>query len=173
MPGRSTPRCASRWHAYAALRVNASIFSYVFDDMQVGMIEVSDSGQPTSFTGNAGEAERWGSELELQWSPTDNLLLAASWAHMDGDFEEYPPQCGTGAFLNTCIDTDDIAQRSNAADDQLSLVGDWVFAKTDWADFMAHVEVFWQDETAAAAMWPTTYDIPGGSYPYIHDHIML
>ncbi|MBK6279536.1 MAG: TonB-dependent receptor [Gammaproteobacteria bacterium] len=155
------------------LRVNASVFSYVYDDMQVGMIEVSDSGQPTSFTGNAGKAERWGSELELQWSPLDNLLIAASWAHMDGDFEEYPPQCGTGDFLNTCINTNDIARRTNAPDDQLSLVGDWVFASTDWADFMAHLEVFWQDETAAAAMWPTTYDIPGGSYPYIYDHIML
>ena len=48
-----------------------------------------------------------------------------------------------------------------------------LFAQTDWADFMAHVEMYWQDETAAAAMWPTTYDIPGGSYPYIYDHIML
>jgi iron complex outermembrane receptor protein len=80
------------------LRVNASIFTYTYDDMQVGQIEVSPSGQPTSFTGNAGKAERWGSELELQWSPLDNLLVAASWVHLDGDFEEYPPQCGTGAY---------------------------------------------------------------------------
>ena len=88
-------------------------------------------------TGNAGKAERWGSELELQWSPLDNLLVAATWAHLDGDFEEYPELCGTGAYASTCIQTEDLALRSNAADDQLSLVTDWVFAQTDWADFMA------------------------------------
>jgi iron complex outermembrane receptor protein len=141
--------------------------------MQVGMIEVSESGQPTSFTGNAGKAERWGSELELQWSALENLLLSASWAHLDGDFEQYPAQCGTGAYLDTCISTDDIARRTNAADDQLSLVGDWVFASTDWADFMAHVELFWQDETYGAPLWAGSYEIDGGAYPYIFDNIVM
>ncbi|MCG3170056.1 MAG: Vitamin B12 transporter BtuB [Pseudomonadales bacterium] len=155
------------------LRVNASIFTYTYDDMQVGMIEVSDSGQPTSFTGNAGKAERWGSELELQWSPLDNLLLTASWAHLDGDFDKYPAQCGTGAYLDTCIETNDIARRTNAPDDQLSLVGDWVFASTDWADFMAHVEVFWQDESYGSPLWGGSYEIEGGSYPYIYDDIVM
>jgi len=155
------------------LRVNASIFTYVYDDMQVGMIEVNDSGQPTSFTANAGKAERWGTELELQWSPLDNLLLTANWSHLDGDFDKYPAQCGLGAYLDTCIDTDDIARRTNAPDDQLSLVGDWVFAHTDWAEFMAHVEVFWQGETYAAPLWPGSYEIPGGAYPYIYDDIVL
>ena len=137
------------------------------------MIEVSDSGQPTSFTGNAGKSERWGSELELQWSPLDELLLSASWAHLDGDFDEYPARCGTGAYLGTCINTNDIARRTNAADDQLSLVGDWVFASTDWADFMAHVEVLWRDETYASPLWGGTYEIEGGSYPYIFDDIVM
>ncbi len=155
------------------LRVNAAIFSYVFDDMQVAMIEVSDSGQPTSFTGNAGKAERWGSELELLWSPLDNLLLSVSWAHMDGDFDKYPAQCGTGAYLDVCINTNDIARRTNAANDQLSLVGDWVFASTDWADFMAHLEVFWQGKTYGAPLWATTYDQGDGGYPYIEDNIVL
>ncbi|MDY0067968.1 MAG: TonB-dependent receptor plug domain-containing protein [Steroidobacteraceae bacterium] len=155
------------------LRINASLFSYVYDDMQVGMIEVSDSGQPTSFTGNAGKAERWGSELEVQWSPLDNLLVAASWAHLDGDFDRYPAQCGTGAYLHTCINTNDIAKRTNAADDQLSLVADWVFASTDWADLMAHVAVYWQDETYATPLWAGSYEIEGGSYPHIFDHIVM
>ncbi len=155
------------------LRVNASIFSYVFDDMQVAMIKVSDSGQPNSFTGNAGKAERWGSELELQWSPLDNLLLSASWAHLDGDFDKYPAQCGTGAYLDVCINTNDLAKRTNAPKDQLSLVGDWVFASTDWADFMAHLELFWQDESYASPLWATTYDLGDGGYPYIQDYIVL
>ena len=162
------------------LRVNASVFAYVFDDMQVGMIRVEENGDPTSFTGNAGKAERWGSELELQWLPLEDLLLAASWSHMEGEFEDYPPQCGDGAYLNTCIDTDGIAQRSLSPDDSLSLTGDWVFARTEAAEFIAHLELFWQDEVPASAMWPGSYgqDLDGdgtqeGNYPYIFDHIML
>lgn len=156
------------------LRVNASLFAYTFDDMQVGMIRVSDSGDPTSYTGNAGKAKRWGSELEVQWLPVEDLLIAASWSHMDGGFEDYPPQCGTGAFLTTCIDTDGIAERALSPDDSLSLTADWVFAHTELAEFMLHVEAFWQDAVPASAMWPGGYDQNGaGNYPYIYDPIML
>ncbi|MBK6279863.1 MAG: TonB-dependent receptor [Gammaproteobacteria bacterium] len=156
------------------LRVNASIFTYTYDDMQVGQIKVGPTGQPTSSTVNAGKAERWGSELELQWSPLDNLLVAATWAHLDGDFEEYPPLCGTGAYANTCIDTSDLALRSNSADDQLSLVTDWVFAQTDWADFMAHLEMFWQDEVPTSALWTNNYAAgAGNTFPYVYEPIML
>ena len=161
------------------LRVNASIFSYAYDDLQVSQIKVSPTGQPTSYITNAGQADRWGSELELQWSPLDNLLIAASWAHIDGDFDEFPPLCGTGAYADVCLKTDDKARRGVAADDQLSLITDWVFASTDWADFMAHVEVFWQDESAASALWTNNYavrDASGatvGTYPVIYDPIIL
>ena len=161
------------------LRLNASIFSFTYDDMQVSQIAAGPGGAATSFIGNAGKAERWGSELELQWSPLDNLLVAASWAHMDGDFEEFPAHCGTGAYANVCLETKDDALRAQSADDQLSLVTDWVFASTDWADFMAHVEVFWQDETAASALWTDTYavrDASGatvGAYPVVYEPIMM
>ena len=155
------------------LRLNASIFSFVYDDLQVSQIQVNAQGQPTSYIGNAGEAERWGSEVELQWSPLDDLLVAASWAHLDGDFEKFPPLCGTGAYASVCIETEDKARRASSADDQLSLITDWVFASTDWADFMAHVEVFWQDETAASALWTNNYAVTGGTYPYIYEPIIL
>ncbi|MCG3168617.1 MAG: hypothetical protein CALGDGBN_00114 [Pseudomonadales bacterium] len=152
------------------LRVNASIFAFTYDDMQIGTIKVDpNTGTPTSGFQNAGKAERWGSEIELLWVPTDDLRFAASWAHLDGDFEEYPPVCGTGAYLGTCIDLDDRAVRSNSADDQLSLVTDWVFASTDRADFMAHLELFWNDEVQAAAIWSGSYS----GYPYVFDDVIL
>jgi hypothetical protein len=66
--------------------------------MQVSEIEVSDSS-PTSFYGNAGEADRWGSELELQWSPTDNLLIALSWAHIERRLREVPAGVRHGYLL--------------------------------------------------------------------------
>jgi iron complex outermembrane recepter protein len=161
------------------LRINASIYDFTYDDLQVSQIKVSDTGQPTSFIGNAGKAERWGSEVEVQWSPLDNLLVSASWAHIDGDFEEFPPLCGTGAYADVCIDTANLARRGVAADDQLSLITDWVFLTTDWAEFMAHVEVFWQDETFASALWTNNYTIRGAgvpagtSFPVTYEPIVL
>ena len=154
------------------LRVNASVFAYEFKDMQVGMMRLV-NGQPTSYTGNAGRADRWGTEVEVLWSPTHDLLFSLSWAHLDGNFEEYPPQCGTGDYLTTCIDTNHLARRPNSPDDQLSLVTDWVFASTDWADFLAHVEVFWQGKSYSGPLWAGSYDVEGGSYPHVYDHIVL
>ena len=46
------------------LRVNASVFQYTYDDLQVSEIRLINNS-PTSYYGNAGEAERWGSEMFL------------------------------------------------------------------------------------------------------------
>jgi iron complex outermembrane receptor protein len=154
------------------LRVNASIFEFEYDDLQTSQIAVSSTGQLTSFIGNAGQAERWGAEVEVQWSPLDDLLVALSYAHMDGDFEEFPPVCG-GPTGSNCIDADNLAQRAQSPDDSASLVTDWVFARTEWAEFMAHVELFWQDETAAAALWSGTYGTAPNTVPYVFPDIML
>lgn len=167
------------------LRVNASVFQMTIEDMQTSQIQVSPTGQLTSFIGNAGEAERWGTELELQWSPTDNLLVSASWAHMSGDFEKYPELCGSGVFAKgeareVCISTTKLAKRPQSPKDQLSLVTDWVFASTDWADFMAHLEIFWQAKQGTAALWTANYAVNEGTppaqvgtYPYIYDQVWL
>ncbi|HND15039.1 MAG TPA: TonB-dependent receptor, partial [Pseudomonadales bacterium] len=50
------------------------------------------------------------------------------------------------------------------------------FASTDWADFMAHVEVFWQEKTYAAALWTGSYEIgsrTGNIAPVIYDQVVL
>ena len=59
----------------AVLRVNGSIFTYEYDDQQVSQILVSETGQTTSFIGNAGQAERWGAEVEAQWPPLDERTV--------------------------------------------------------------------------------------------------
>jgi len=158
------------------LRVNASVFQYTYEDLQVSEIRLINNS-PTSYYGNAGEAERWGSEIEAQFSPLDDLMFALSWTHMGGNFEKYPPVCGTGTNTAVCLETKDYAERGYSPDDSVSLVTDWVFARTDWADFMAHVEVFWQDEMGTAAVWAGSYapspTAPQNTLPYLYDHITL
>ena len=148
----------------AVLRLNAAVFAYKYDDLQVNQIEVTEEGQTTSFIGNAGSAERWGAEIEAQWLPLDDLMISLSYAHMNGDFDEYATLEGPTKSLNL----DDVAKRGSP-DNQASLITDWVFVRTDWAEFMAHVEVFWQDESYAAAAWTGTYS----GEPVLFDPIVL
>ena len=49
------------------------------------------------------------------------------------------------------------------------MVTDWVFVRTDWAEFIAHVEVFWQDESYAAGAW--TSQVNGD--PVLYDDVVL
>ena len=148
----------------AVLRVNASIFTYEYDDQQVSQIVVDENLQTSSFIGNAGSSERWGAEVEAQWLPLDDLMISLSYAHMDGDFDDYATLEGATKSINA----DDLAKRSSP-DNQVSVITDWVFARTDWAEFMAHVEVFWQSKSYAAALWTGTYS----NDPVVFDPIKL
>ncbi len=146
----------------AVLRVNGAIFTYTYDDLQVSQITVSESGQTSSFIGNAGKAERWGGELEVQWLPVDDVLVSLSYSHMDGDFDEYAPLEGP----TVSIDTNDLAKRPSP-DNMVSGVADWVFARTDWAEFIAHGEVHWQSKSYPAALWTGTYSNEPFVFPTI------
>jgi iron complex outermembrane receptor protein len=150
----------------AVLRVNGALFGYTFDDQQVSQIVVNENGQTSSFIGNAGKSERWGVELESQWLPTDDLMISLSYSHIAGDFDKYAPLPGTTP--ETSINTDDLAKRTSP-DNMASGIVDWVFARTDWAEFIVHTEVFYQSESFAAALWTGTYN----GEPYVYDQIEL
>jgi len=147
----------------AELRVNAALFWYEYRDQQVSQIEVVDF-QTTSFIGNAGKSERWGGEVEVQWLPTDDLMLSLAYSHIDGDFDEYATLEG----LTTSINTNNLAKRASP-DNQASAIADWIFARTEWAEFLAHVEVFYQSQSYAAALWTGTY----AGEPYVFPQIKL
>jgi hypothetical protein len=81
---------------------------------------------------------------------------------MSEDFDKYATLEG----VNTSINTDDIAKRTSP-DNMASGIVDWVFLRTDWAEFIAHTEVFWQSEGYSAALWSGTYS----GEPYVFDNI--
>jgi iron complex outermembrane receptor protein len=83
---------------------------------------------------------------------------------MDGDFDKYAPLQGPTISINT----DNLAKRSSP-DNMASGVVDWVFARADWAEFIAHTEVYWQSKSYAAALWTGTYS----NEPYVFPPIEL
>lgn len=147
------------------LRLNGAIYGYTYEDLQVGLIDTS-SGTPNSFTTNAGEAERWGAELELLVAPTENLTLGLSYSHIDGDFEEFPDLCGTNQ-PQECFTGKDFANRAVSPDNMLNFFADYLVARTDIGDVTAYVNVNWQDEFYASTAWQAVVGGDPVLYPNI------
>lgn len=75
-------------------RLNASLFSSDYDDLQLFLFKTTPTGDYSQFTENAANAEISG--LELEWTAvlTDNLTFSGSFASIDAE------------FVDTLIDTD-------------------------------------------------------------------
>ncbi|MDP5063040.1 MAG: TonB-dependent receptor [Haliea sp.] len=146
------------------LRINGSVYTYVYEDLQVSQIK-TDGGQATSVITNAGEADRWGGELEIQVAPAEDLLLSVAYSYVTGDFDQFPELCGTSG---TCVETKDAAKRG-FPDNQINASADYVFARTSFGDIRGYVQVNWQDEWYESALW--TGNVSG--QPVIYDHAIM
>ncbi|GAB3270994.1 TonB-dependent receptor [Parahaliea aestuarii] len=146
------------------LRINGSLYTYTYEDLQVSQIR-TDSGAATSVITNAGEADRWGGELEMMVSPLDDLILGLSYSYVDGDFEKFPEVCGTNV-PTTCIDTSDIAKRGASPDHQVSVSADYLFARTAFGNLTGYVQANWQSDWVETALWSAVV----GGEPVIYDH---
>jgi iron complex outermembrane receptor protein len=133
------------------MSINGSLYTYVWEDIQLANTD-SSGGTATTRIMNAGEADRWGGELEVLVAPINNLVLGLSYAYVHGDFEEFPDVCGT-AVPQTCIDGSSTARRNDSPSNQLNVTADYTFAKTSYGDVTGFLRVNWQDEWRENAMW--------------------
>lgn len=146
------------------LRVNGSLYTYTYEDLQTSQIK-TDGGAATSQITNAGEAERWGGELEIQVAPIEDLVVGVTYSYVTGDFEKFPELCGTGESP-VCVDTTDAAKRS-APGNQFSVSADYVLARTELGNVRGYVQANWQDEWNESALWTAVVN----GQPVIYDHI--
>lgn len=152
------------------LQVNASLYHYEFDDIQVSQTAIVD-GILSSFFVNAGSATRDGFELDITALPVEDLVLSLSYAFIDGDFDEYPPHCAeSSGKVVTCINNmEDYAQRARTPDHAVRFFADYVFARTDVAEFTGLLGIDWQQEAAASAVWTGKV---GDGIPVVNPDIM-
>ncbi len=134
------------------LRVNGSLYAYVWDDIQTSVIETV-GGVATTRVINAGKAERWGGELEILVAPIEDLIVSLSYSHIHGDYEEYPDVCGE----TTCLSGVDNAERSMSPDNQINFSADYVFARTSFGEITGFVGVNWQDVWYENSIWTEVY----------------
>ena len=143
------------------LRINAALYTYTYDDLQVSLIESLPDGTPTSNVSNAGKAERWGGELEVLLAPIEDLIVGVSYAYIHGDFDEFPDVCGT-LDPDDCLIGKDFAKRGASPDNQFNLYADYVFARTSWGEITGYLNLNWQDEWFASAAYPALVPVSRG-----------
>lgn len=155
------------------LRINGALYTYTYEDMQVSQI-LADGGQVSSKITNAGEAKRWGGELEVMVAPIADLIVSLSYSYTDGDFEKFPDTCN--ADQSICLPSSNAARRSSPSN-QINFAADYVFARTNIGDFTGHLGVNWQDHWYESGLWteviganPATGN-PGT--PVIHPHLKM
>ena len=147
------------------LRVNASLYTYTYDDLQVTQSRVV-NGQATTQIANAGLAERWGGEVEVSVAPIEDMIVSLAYSYIDGDFEKFGEVCGTNAPI-VCLNTNDEANRQSP-DNQLNLSVDYLFAQTSFGDIHGFIQLNYQDEHPENSLWsgtvsgdPVIYDQAG------------
>lgn len=142
------------------LRINGALYTYTYDDLQVSTIATV-NGTPTSNIDNAGKAERWGGELEVQVAPIDDLVVGLSYAYIHGDFDEFPDLCGTNVPV-TCFEGKDFAVRGSSPDNQFNLYADYLFARTSVGEITGYLNINWQDEFYGSAAYPALVPVSRG-----------
>lgn len=86
------------------LRTNAAVFYNEYDDMQVVQNVTFPSGANSASIQNAGEANSYGVELEVDAAVTDRLTLSLAIAYLESEYEEYDttaPDPATGELVTT------------------------------------------------------------------------
>ncbi len=86
------------------LRLNAAVFYYTIDDMQLSIIGGASN---TNQVVNAKEGEATGLEVDLEWLATDNLMFTLGFAYNDTEIKDptlSTVPCGSGQ----CTPTDPV-----------------------------------------------------------------
>lgn len=108
--------------ADGSVRLNASVFYYDYEDLQLELSDILASGAIVMNVLNAGEANLSGAELELLWAATDNFRLGINVGLLDTEYDTVALRAGVDTgFLK---DGNEFPQ---APSTQLSVVPEYSF----------------------------------------------
>ncbi|MCB1675013.1 MAG: TonB-dependent receptor [Halioglobus sp.] len=153
------------------LRINGALYTYVYEDLQVSQIKASATGAQTSLTSNAGEADRWGGEIEITVLPFENMIASLGYSYVHGDFEEFPDTCtfNPDGTVIACLEGEKDALRGTSPSNQLNVSLDYTFAYTSIGEVTGFLQANWADEWAESALWTGAV----GNTPVHYPHQMM
>ena len=80
--------------ADGTLQINGAVYFQDYTDKQVGVTQ-NVNGVDVGRIENAGAAEIWGIELDMQWRPIDQLTLSAGYTWTDAEYTEFISETGS------------------------------------------------------------------------------
>lgn len=96
-----------------SVQFNGAVFFEEWKDFQVGFQGANGITQNV----NGPTAEIMGTEMDLLWAATENLMLVASWAYYDTEIQDdYCPGCQSPEDINGDGDVGDAGESANWAD---------------------------------------------------------
>jgi iron complex outermembrane receptor protein len=133
------------------LRVNASIYSMTYEDMQIGSAGLDQNNQPAWVTSNAGNADITGFEIEMQTNIGEHWTFDATIGHIDFQYTDVPDlqDClGNGFPAAQCtgfIDIDSAPART--PDYTMSINAAYVTNMGNGGQLAVRVGASYQDDT--------------------------
>lgn len=78
------------------LRINTSLYYSQYDDIQLRVVRTLDEFTSVDGIVNAGAAAMMGAEIEVNWVPTDSLMLSLSGSIIDAEYDEFIDEDASG-----------------------------------------------------------------------------
>jgi outer membrane receptor protein involved in Fe transport len=96
-----------------SVQFNGAVFFEEWEDFQVGFQGANGITQNV----NGPTAEILGTEMDLLWAATENLMIVSSWAYYDSELQDdYCPSCQGTLDINGDGDVGDAGESANWAD---------------------------------------------------------
>jgi len=132
------------------MRVNAAVFSYDYDDVQVSVIKSDDGGVSTDVV-NAASFGTEGLELDLAFLVTDTMTVRAQYAYTDREYDDFP------SYQGLAIQPTQGLTPENA----YNVVMDWNMLNFGSSSIDLQVSANYQDETVSITSSTTSYTAAG------------
>ena len=154
-------------------RLNATLYKYEYDNLQVSQLLANDNGTVSSSITNSGSTKRDGLETSLMFSATEDLLVSLAYTINNGDFENFPALITDAANGGAVMKTAHLAQRSSP-DSSLNFNIDWTLMRGVNSNLHWTINGNWQDERTPIALNTAVYNtdaVPGGDTPVVFEQL--
>jgi iron complex outermembrane receptor protein len=132
------------------MRVNAAVFSYDYDDVQVSVIKSDDGGVSTDVV-NAASFGTEGLELDLAFLVTDTMTVRAQYAYTDREYDDFPSYQGLAIHPTQGL----------TPENAYNVVMDWNMLNFGSNSIDLQVSANYQDETVSITSSTTSYTAAG------------
>lgn len=140
------------------LQVNATVYAYDYQDLQISTLLPQSNSSVTSSISNAGAAKRTGLELSVKYLSWDSVLFDFSYNYINGHFDEFPAVKALAQEGGATLDIAHVAKRSVTPDHQLLFGVTWAAYKSAHGALELSLNSAWQSEAVAISAATAVYD---------------